>query len=111
MNLPMVNAGKAMLVRWIAVATARSHIFSIPAFSFNVTLVHSVASIVQVHQRSAGFHFAGEWEKMLPDNGRMRFVPIKSDDQLDLQSRHRVRGRWVTDCPSSTGNRRQATLE
>src|SRR4030081_3494235 len=25
----------------------------------------------------------------------MRFVPIKSDDQLDLQSLHRVRGRWV----------------
>jgi transposase len=27
---------------------------------------------------------------------RMRFVPIKSDDQLDLQSLHRVPGRWVT---------------
>src|SRR6202047_1852695 len=26
----------------------------------------------------------------------MRFVPIKSDDQLDLQSLHRVRERWVT---------------
>jgi transposase len=25
----------------------------------------------------------------------MRFVPIKSDDQLDLQSLHRVRERWV----------------
>jgi transposase len=25
----------------------------------------------------------------------MRFVPVKSDDQLDLQSLHRVRGRWV----------------
>jgi transposase len=25
----------------------------------------------------------------------MRFVPIKSDDQLDLQSLHRVRKRWV----------------
>src|SRR5208282_2801029 len=25
----------------------------------------------------------------------MRFVPIKSDDQLDLQSLHRVRDRWV----------------
>ena len=24
----------------------------------------------------------------------MRFVPIKSDDQLDLQSLHRVRERW-----------------
>ena len=26
----------------------------------------------------------------------MRFVPIKTDDQLDLQSLHRVRERWVT---------------
>jgi len=26
----------------------------------------------------------------------MRFVPIKSDDQLDLQSLHRVRERWVS---------------
>src|SRR5208282_3513379 len=26
---------------------------------------------------------------------RMRFVPIKSDDQLDLQSLHRIRERWV----------------
>src|SRR5271168_1785674 len=26
---------------------------------------------------------------------RMRFVPVKSDDQLDLQSLHRVRERWV----------------
>jgi transposase len=25
----------------------------------------------------------------------MRFVPIKRDDQLDLQSLHRVRERWV----------------
>jgi transposase len=25
----------------------------------------------------------------------MRFVPIKTDDQLDLQARHRVRDRWV----------------
>ena len=25
----------------------------------------------------------------------MRFVPIKSDDQLDMQSLHRVRERWV----------------
>jgi len=25
----------------------------------------------------------------------MRFVPIKSEDQLDLQSLHRVRERWV----------------
>ena len=27
---------------------------------------------------------------------RMRFVPIKTDDQLDLQSLHRVRERWVS---------------
>jgi len=27
----------------------------------------------------------------------MRFVPIKTDDQLDLQSLHRVRERWVID--------------
>src|SRR5713226_5172833 len=27
---------------------------------------------------------------------KMRFVPIKSDDQLDMQSLHRVRERWVT---------------
>src|SRR5437588_6755600 len=27
---------------------------------------------------------------------KMRFVPIKSDDQLDLQSLHRVRERWVS---------------
>ena len=26
---------------------------------------------------------------------RMRFVPIKSDEQLDMQSLHRVRDRWV----------------
>ena len=26
---------------------------------------------------------------------RMRFVPVKSEDQLDLQSLHRVRERWV----------------
>jgi transposase len=26
----------------------------------------------------------------------MRFVPIKSDDQLDMQSLHRVRERWIT---------------
>ncbi len=25
----------------------------------------------------------------------MRFVPIKTDDQLDVQSLHRVRERWV----------------
>jgi len=26
---------------------------------------------------------------------KMRFVPVKSDDQLDMQSLHRVRDRWV----------------
>ena len=26
---------------------------------------------------------------------KMRFVPIKSDDQLNMQSLHRVRDRWV----------------
>ena len=26
---------------------------------------------------------------------KMRFVPIKSDDQLEIQSLHRVRDRWV----------------
>ena len=25
----------------------------------------------------------------------MRFVPIKTDEQLDMQSLHRVRERWV----------------
>src|SRR5258708_40245669 len=27
---------------------------------------------------------------------RMRFVPIKTDEQLDLQSLHRVRERWIS---------------
>jgi transposase len=26
---------------------------------------------------------------------RMRFVPIKTEEQLDVQARHRVRERWV----------------
>jgi len=26
----------------------------------------------------------------------MRFVPIKTEDQLDVQARHRVRERWVS---------------
>jgi transposase len=30
------------------------------------------------------------------DRPTMRFVPIKSDDQLDMQSLHRVLERWVT---------------
>jgi hypothetical protein len=29
------------------------------------------------------------------ERAQMRFVPIKSDDQLDMQSLHRVRDRWV----------------
>lgn len=29
------------------------------------------------------------------DRPRMRYVPIKSDEQLDMQSLHRVRERWV----------------
>ena len=29
------------------------------------------------------------------DRPRMRYVPIKSEDQLDMQSLHRVRERWV----------------
>jgi hypothetical protein len=32
----------------------------------------------------------------------MRFVPIKTDDQLDLQSLHRVRERWLAQLPSRT---------
>jgi transposase len=28
----------------------------------------------------------------------MRFVPIKGNEQLDLQSLHRVRGRWPGRC-------------
>src|SRR5580700_3066631 len=44
-----------------------------------------------------GSHFLG---RALREQGhevrpKMRFVPIKSDDQLDLQSLHRVRERWV----------------
>ena len=27
---------------------------------------------------------------------RMPFVPIKTDDQLDLESLHRVRERWIS---------------
>jgi len=30
---------------------------------------------------------------------RMRFVPVKSDEQLDLQSLHRVRERWLCAAP------------
>jgi transposase len=34
---------------------------------------------------------------------RMRFVPIKTEEQLDLQALHRVRERWVISRASSTG--------
>jgi transposase len=36
---------------------------------------------------------------------RMRFVPIKSDDQLDMQSLHCVRDRWVAHRTARLGNR------
>ena len=43
------------------------------------------------------------WEKAIRDyvdaeavgRANMQFIPIKSDDQLDMQSLHRVRDRWV----------------
>lgn len=41
----------------------------------------------------------------------MRFVPIKSDDQLDLQSLHRVRERWVTRCTAVINQIRGLLLE
>ncbi len=31
---------------------------------------------------------------------RMRFVPIKSDEQLDMQSMHRAPGYWVRNRPA-----------
>jgi transposase len=34
---------------------------------------------------------------------QMRFVPINSDDQLDMQSLHRVRDRWAA-CRTSVIN-------
>jgi transposase len=42
---------------------------------------------------------------------RMRFVPIKSDDQLDLQSLHRVRDRWVAHRTSVINQIRGLSLE
>jgi transposase len=42
---------------------------------------------------------------------RMRFVPIKTDDQLDLQSLHRVRERWVTRRTSVVNQIRSLLLE
>jgi transposase len=40
---------------------------------------------------------------------KMRFVPIKSDDQLDMQSLHRVRDRWVG-CRTSVINQIRGLL-
>ena len=42
---------------------------------------------------------------------RMRFVPIKSDDQLDMQSLHRVRDRWVAHRTSIINQIRGLLLE
>src|ERR1700734_1572349 len=41
----------------------------------------------------------------------MRFVPIKSDDQLDMQSLHRVRDRWVARRTSVVNQKRGLLLE
>src|SRR6516164_2966114 len=41
----------------------------------------------------------------------MRFVPIKSDDQLDLQALHRVRERWVMRRTSVVNQIRSLLLE
>ena len=41
----------------------------------------------------------------------MRFVPIKTDDQLDLQSLHRVRERWVVRRTSVINQMRGLLLE
>jgi transposase len=42
---------------------------------------------------------------------RMRYVPIKSDDQLDMQSLHRVRARWVKSRTSLVNQIRGLLLE
>src|ERR1700729_4251528 len=42
---------------------------------------------------------------------RMRFVPIKRDDQLDMQSLHRVRERWVMRRPGAINQIRALLLE
>ena len=42
---------------------------------------------------------------------RMRFVPIKSDNQLDMQSLHRVRDRWVADRTAVINQTRGLLLE
>ena len=41
----------------------------------------------------------------------MRFVPIKSDDQLDMQSLHRVRERWVMRRTAAVNQIRSLLLE
>jgi transposase len=41
----------------------------------------------------------------------MCFVPIKTDDQLDLQSLHRVRERWVMRCTAVINQIRGLLLE
>src|SRR6266542_338672 len=41
----------------------------------------------------------------------MRFVPIKSDDQLDLQSLHRIRERWVMRRTAAVNQIRSLLLE
>jgi transposase len=42
---------------------------------------------------------------------RMRYVPIKSEDQLDMQSLHRVRARWVKSRTSLVNQIRGLLLE
>jgi transposase len=42
---------------------------------------------------------------------RMRFVPIKSEDQLDMQSLHRVRERWIKRRTSVVNQIRSLLLE
>jgi transposase len=42
---------------------------------------------------------------------RMRFVPIKSDEQLDMQSIHRVRERWVKSRTALLNQIRRLLLE
>lgn len=42
---------------------------------------------------------------------RMRFVPIKSDNQLDMQSLHQVRDRWVRRRTSLINEIRSLLLE
>src|ERR1700690_3810641 len=42
---------------------------------------------------------------------RMRFVPIKTDEQLDLQALHRVRERWVMRRTAAVNQIRSLLLE